>query len=567
MPEFTNFSTLIGGKAGFGIDKSGSIIAKILALTGYYIYMYRDYPSLIRGGHTFSIIRASNKKIGAHEDQVDFLLALNQDTLNKHKDKLKQNGVIIFDSDSVKIENIRNDIKAVAISIGKILKEENASDIMRNTCIIGSFCKAAGIEFELLKKILSDEMKKELDINIKIAKRGFDSALEMINIKLEEGFVKSGKIFTGNEALSLGLIKAGLKTFIAYPMTPSSTILHYMAGLADDFNIKVIHPESEIAVMLMALGFSYMGEKVAVGTSGGGFCLMTEGLSFSGMAELPVVIVMGQRTGPSTGLPTYSGQSELHFVINAGQGEFPRFITAPSDAEDAYYWSQAALNLAWKFQIPSFILTDKTLAEGAYSFDINSISEIDEQGIELWERAGQYKRYLDNETGVSPLNFPPDKGSVIKANSYEHDEAGITTEDPVITKKMQEKRLRKGKYLIEELEKYKCVEVFGNKESKTALVCWGSNKGVCVEAGESLGLKIIHISVLWPFPKKQFEDAIKDVSKLINVENNQNGQLAQLLNLYGFKVDDSILKYDGRPFTLDELLTAYGLRHTANIQQ
>ena len=179
-------------------------------------------------------------------------------------------------------------------------------------------------------------------------------------------------IITGNQAISLGLIKAGLGAYVAYPMTPSSSVLDFMARYAKDFGLKVVHPESEIAVMLMAQGFAYAGVKAAVGTSGGGFCLMTEGLSLAGMAEMPVVVVMAQRTGPSTGLPTYTAQGDLHFVLNAGQGEFPRFIVAPGDAEEAYYWAGVALNLAWKFQVPSFILTDKIVSESQYSFDIES---------------------------------------------------------------------------------------------------------------------------------------------------------------------------------------------------
>jgi 2-oxoglutarate ferredoxin oxidoreductase subunit alpha len=303
----------------------------------------------------------------------------------------------------------------------------------------------------------------------------------------------------------------------------------------------------------MSLGFAYAGSKVAVGTSGGGFCLMAEGLSFAGMAELPIVAVLGQRPGPSTGLPTYTCQSELHFALHAGQGEFPRFIVAPGDAQEAYYWSAVSLNLAWKYQIPAIILSDKTLAEGAFTFDETAVEKIKQELFPLWDKTMPYKRYQDTPTGVSPLAFASEKNAVVKINSYEHDESGITTEDPAITKAMQEKRLRKEKFLSEELQAYKTVNIYGDLKSSTAILCWGSNKGVCIEAAIKFGLKVIHMQVIWPLPIKRLQDSSKGVTKLISVENNATGQLSGLINTYGFKVDKKILKYDGRPFSVEEL--------------
>ena len=278
---------------------------------------------------------------------------------------------------------------------------------------------------------------------------------------------------TGNQAISLGLIKAGLGAYVAYPMTPSSSILDFMAKSAQEFGIKVVHPESEIAVMLMAQGFAYAGVKAAVGTSGGGFCLMTEGLSLAGMAEMPVVIVMAQRTGPSTGLPTYTAQGDLHFVLNAGQGEFPRFVVAPGDAEDAYYWSAVALNMAWKFQVPAFVLSDKIVSESQYSFDLQAAGEAKPESPVLWDGQGVYNRYSHSETGVSPLAYPPQKGQVIKSDSYTHDVAGITTEDPKITREMSDKRQLKGQSLARDLEGYETVKVFGDEERQNGSALLG----------------------------------------------------------------------------------------------
>ncbi|MBM3249660.1 MAG: 2-oxoacid:acceptor oxidoreductase subunit alpha [Candidatus Omnitrophica bacterium] len=542
-------SFLIGGKAGFGIDKSGTVIAGILNRMGYRIYIYRDYPSLIRGGHTFSIIRASKTRVACHLNKVDIILALNQDTFNFHKARLKEDSLIISDSDVVKIEGVSN--RVIGIPITGMVKEENAAEIMRNTCVIGALCKAAGISWDILDEIFRKEFTKEIDINLKIARRGFDAAREEKRI---EGLGQAPlAMLTGNQAAGLGLIRGGLKTYISYPMTPSSPILHFLAEMAPDFGLKVIHPESEIGVVLMALGASYMGERVAVGTSGGGFCLMTEGLSFSGMSELPVVFIVGQRPGPSTGLPTYSAQTELHFVLNAGQGEFVRLVVAPADPEEAYYWSAVSLALSQKYQIPGIILTDKNMGEGTFNFDLSSMGEIREEPPLLWDRKSEYKRYLDTENGVSPLAFVPDRNAIVKVNSYEHDEYGITAEDQQITTRMNDKRLRKATYLAKDLEGYPCVKTYGNKDSSTVLLCWGSNKGVCVEAAERSGLKVVQPLVLWPFPVKQFQDALQGVKKLICVENNATGQLTRLLKAQGFGTDKQILKYDGRPFSLDEL--------------
>jgi len=549
-----NFSILIGGKAGFGIDKAGSIIGRALNQLGYRIYIYRDYPSIIRGGHTFSVIRISKKRIATHRLNIDLMLALNQDTFDLHKNKLNKQAIIIHDSNSVKLEGISSDILTIGIPFDAIIKEEGVGEIMRNTCIIAAFAKAAGIEWSILENVLKKEITKELELNLKVARRGYDQAKELI--KIDSQSTPGLPMITGNQAIGLGLVKAGLKTYIAYPMTPSSPILHFLAEQAQDFGLKVIHPESEISVMLMALGFAYAGEKVAVGTSGGGFCLMTEGVSLSGMAELPAVIIVGQRPGPSTGLPTYSSQTELFFVLFAGQGEFPRFIVAPGDAEESYYWSAIAMNMAWKYQIPAFILSDKNLGEGVFNFDIDSVGEIKVEKPLAGDNKSPYKRYLNTPDGVSPLAFVPQQGAVIKANSYEHDELGITTEDPQLTKLMQEKRLRKEKLMVQDLDNYKTVNVSGHLDASTAVLCWGSNKGVCAEAADNLGLKVVQPVVLWPFPLKQLKESLSGVKKIICVENNATGQLAKLMADHGFTIDKKILRYDGRPFTPDELETA-----------
>ncbi len=548
-----NFSTLVGGIAGDGINEAGLTVGRLFNRLGYRIYMYYDYPSLIRGGHNFSIVRASSHEIGTHLEEIDVLIALNQDTLERHKNRLKDSSFVIYDMDKVKVASLKN--KSCGLPVTQILKEEGAIPIMRNTCILGGFCRVVGIPWETLDEVLKKHIPKKLELNLKVARRGYDSAAEFCRIdRLSQ---PSLPIITGNQAIGLGLIKAGLKAYVAYPMTPSSSLLDFMVTFAPDFGLRVIHPENEIAVMLMAQGFAYAGIKSAVGTSGGGFCLMTEGLSLAGMAEMPVVIMMGQRTGPSTGLPTYTAQGDLHFVLNAGQGEFPRFVVAPGDAGEAYFWSGVALNMAWKYQVPAFVLSDKSLSEGLYSFDMGAAGGLLEEAPAMWDGQGKYNRYRHTETGVSPLAFPPHKGQVIKADSYAHDELGITTEDPKITKEMNDKRLLKGESLAKELERYETVKVYGqgDGQGKAALLCWGSNKGVCTEAAEKNGLKVVQVRVLSPFPAGKLKEALDGLDRVIAVECNSTAQLVRLAAFHGIEVKEKILKYDGRPFSLNDLET------------
>lgn len=549
-----DFSTLIGGIAGDGINEAGVTVGRLFNLLGYRIYMYYDYPSLIRGGHNFSLVRASRRKIGTHTEKADVLIALNQETLERHRERLKDKSFVIYDADKIKAQDLKS--KGCGLHISQILKEEEALPIMRNTCILGGFCRVVGIDWPVLEEVLKKHIPKKLEQNLKVARRGYDSAVEFCRVeRLDQ---ESLPIMTGNQAIGLGLIRAGLKAYVAYPMTPSSSLLDFMAQSAPGFGLRVVHPENEIAVMLMAQGFVYAGIKAAVGTSGGGFCLMTEGLSLAGQAEMPVVIMMGQRTGPSTGLPTYTAQGDLHFILNAGQGEFPRFVVSPGDAEDAYYWSGVALNMAWKYQVPAFILSDKSVSEGLYSFDISAAGEVKEEAAALWDGQGKYSRYKYTESGVSPLAYPPQKGQVIKADGYGHDELGITTEDPKVTVEMADKRLLKGEALASEMTNYETVKVHGNSSSKTALLCWGSNKGVCIETAERLGLKVVQVLVLSPFPAGRLKEALKDTKRVMAVECNSTAQLARLAGFYGIGVDETILKYDGRPFSLEDLVAELG---------
>ena len=252
-------------------------------------------------------------------------------------------------------------------------------------------------------------------------------------------------------------------------------------------------------------------------------------------------------------MPTYTAQTDLHFVLNAGQGEFPRFVVAPGDLAETYSWSATALMLSWKYQVPSIVLTDKTLAEGAYSFDIGAVTEPPDREPELWDGNGEYRRYTGTESGVSPLAFPGRKGAIVKASSYAHDEAGFTTEEANETRELQEKMLRKGKSLKEELATYPTVKTYGTRDAGKTIVCWGSEKWACIEAAERLGAQVVQPLVLAPFPVRAWKEAMIGAGDVACVENNATGQLARLLRQHDFDPGRSVLKYDGRPFAVDEL--------------
>jgi 2-oxoglutarate ferredoxin oxidoreductase subunit alpha len=538
------FSVLIGGKAGEGINVAGATIARLCTRCGYHTYISYDYPSLIRGGHNFSLIRAAERAVHTHRDRVDFLLALNQDCIREHAHRITGTTVILYDTNAVRTGGI-------GVNLYQIFTEEKAPPITRNAGIIAMFCRAAGIPWEMFEEVLRKSIPRQVEVNLRVARRAYDGAQEVRPIP--RGAAATLPVVTGNEAIGLGLLAAGLSAYYAYPMTPTSSLLHFLAGAAGEFGLTVLHPENEIAVMLMALGGAYAGEKVAVGTSGGGFCLMTEGLSLAGQAELPVVIVMGQRTGPSIGLATYTAQSDLLFMIHAGHGEFPRFIAAPADPEEAVQWSAHALNMAVRYQIPAFILTDKTLSEGFYSFNPACLPGITPGNYVLWDGSGTYQRYALTPDGISPLAFPPVKGQVIKVNSHTHREDGITTERADFTRAMQDKWTRKGEALKRELEGMQLVNVSGNRSSPVTLFCWGSTRGACAEVGEALGLRVVQPVVLWPFPAAQVREALRGATRVVAVETNATAQLAALAARFGITATDTILKYDGRSFGLEEL--------------
>jgi len=537
-------SVLIGGRAGDGISSAGQVVAQLLGQHGYRIHMYLDYPSRIKGGHNFTVVRGAGEQVGAIREKVDFILALNQETVDLHRSKLGDSGVVVYDKGSVR------NTDGIGVDIKEILNALDAPQVMGNSAIIGAFAKVAGMDWDTVERVFRKAIPRGVSRNLEVARLAYDSAEERIRVaRLDRPTLP---VFTGNEAIGIGLIEGGLEAYFGYPMSPTSNILHFLVGQQEDARIRVFQPESEIAVVLMALGCAYAGTRAAVGTSGGGFCLMTEAISLAGIAELPLPIILGQRSGPSTGLATYTAQGDLHFALNSGHGEFPRLVVAAGDAEEARSWTTVCMDLAWKYQVPAILLSDKIICEGMYSLDPWNAGDNRAEPI-LAEDEHPYLRYAFAESGISPLLFPPAKGEVIRVNSHVHDTDGITTEDPDLTEGMAKKRWRKMALLKDEIEGMNPVHVLGDSDSSTALLCWGSGKWICHEIGKRLDLRVIQPVVLQPFPEVGFASAMDGVTRFYGVETNETGQLCRLVKEFGYRPEDMVLKYDGRPFLVEEL--------------
>lgn len=569
--KINELSILIGGEAGAGIARSGFLFAKTCMRGGLHVFGTNDYQSLIRGGHNFYIARIDNEKVHSQTDYIDLLIALNAETVMLHKDGLVPDGGIIYDKDDMTLSSStldRKDLKLYPIPLEKIVREELKEQLlMRNTVALGAVVALVDYDLTLLEGVLRDTFRAEVaESNIKAAQIGYKYIKENFKNDFEYRLKKmeivgKRRIFlSGNEAVGLGAIRAGCKFYAAYPMTPSTGVLHFMAANERKYNMIVMQSEGEIAAINMVAGAAFAGVRAMTATSGGGFCLMSEGLGMTGITETPAVIMLAQRPGPSTGLPTYSSQCDLRFVIHASQGEFPRVVIAPGDIEECFYETMRAFNWAEKYQLPVILLTDKYLVESQMSvepFDANRV-KIERGTLITGEYGGEeeYKRHKITETGVSPRAIPLTKGTVVRTTANEHNEYGYTAEDPNMTMKMMDKRMRKLLYLAKELEEenMKTTKLYGSEEVEATIVSWGSTKGPIRETmkllnREGIAVNYLQILYLQPFPTGIVKKIMDKAKKTIVIENNKTSQLSSLIREYVLRdVDHKILKYDGRPF-------------------
>ena len=564
-----DFNIMAGGEAGQGVQSVGMILAKTMARGGLHIFADQDYESRVRGGHNFFRIRVSDSRVLALSEKLDILVALNNETIDLHAGELKSNGIIIYDGEQTKVEAKGN--KYFNVPLARLAEDTVQNKLMANTVAAGAVIGLAGCDFDLLATVLKQEFarhgEKVAKENVVAAKAGFDYARE-------HGKRKSGKkpqplsgskrrlLLNGNEAMALGAMVGGCKFIAGYPMTPASSILEYMADKGRQYGVAAVHVEDEIAAMNMAVGAAYTGVRAMVATSGGGFCLMVEGLALAGMTETPVVAVLGQRPGPATGLPTRTEQGELWFALHSGHGEFPRAVLAPATAEEAFHAIIKAFNLAEKYQTPVIVLTDHHLATSYTTVDRFDLKQVKVDRGELLsseeaDRITDYKRYLVTNSGISPRALPGQGKALVVTDSDEHDEAGHMIEDAETRNQQNLKRLRKQNGLRKEITKPKLHEVPG---AELTLIGWGSTYGAIKEAAallkkDGMAVNTLHFSEIWPFPAKAVSSMLNKVKKSIAIEGNATAQIAGLIRREtGHKVDSTILKYDGRPFSPEEIV-------------
>jgi len=562
-----DYTIKIGGEAGQGIQTIGATLGLVFSRTGYHVFTHQDYESRVRGGHNFFQVRFADHPVMASRDSVDIVVAFDKESIINYEKELSEFGQIIYDSASLKQQHDRPqflDIPFVQIAV-----EHGGSKIMANTVAVGSVLGMIGMDLGVLIAILKDTFKKKgeevIKQNTAAAMAGYDYAVkECIRCSFVAAPLSKPKmLIAGNHAIGLGAVASGCKFYSAYPMTPSTGIMNYIAGKETDFGIIVEQAEDEIAAINMALGASFAGARAMTGTSGGGFALMVEGLSLAAMTETPVVIVLGQRPGPATGFPTRTEQGELSFALYTAHGEFPRVVFAPGTPEQAFYLTNKAFDLAEKYQITVIILTDQYLADSQWTFDGFDTGKLLHTDYRLrgdeFKKLSEYKRHAFTDSGVSPLAVPGDAGHVVVTDSDEHDEEGHIIEDAETRVKMVQKRIFKK--LPNILREIAPPLLWGNPDPEVVLVGWGSTFGVMKEAVDLLSkeqkIAVLHFSEIYPFPSVDAFDYLKILKNArisICIENNATGQFARLIRAEtGYEFTERINRYDGRPFTLEAL--------------
>ncbi len=485
------YSILFGGKAGQGPNILSIILSKTLTQKGYFVFLSRDYQSLIRGGHNFNVLTFSDKPVYSNKSKIDLIVALDENTIEIHKKELNKDGIILFKKD------------------------------VESMYFLGRLYKILGLDFLELENQLK-EIEKNFEENVKDAKQGYDEEKRIVcKVKSEKNKLS---FKNGNQGISEGAIKSGLDLYYAYPMTPATNVLTELAEKQIKNNHLVLELESEIAVINTGIGSAITGAKTMIGTSGGGFDLMTEALSLTGMARVPLVIYLASRPGPSTGVATYTSQGDLDLARYSGHGEFNKMILAPGNPKEAEELTNQAFYFSQKFKIPVIILSDKHLAESFFS-------------------------YNENPKLIKSLKST----NLRRYNSYEMDKFGCATEDAKIIKKNVDERLKLQKEISEEAEKFKQFEVYG-KKSKNIVVGWGSTKGAILDAIKDLSIEFLQFLYLEPFPIKTKK--FLEGKNIILIENNSTAQLGKLIaEKTGIITHEKnkILKYDGRPFFSDEL--------------
>ncbi|HME54584.1 MAG TPA: 2-oxoacid:acceptor oxidoreductase subunit alpha [Candidatus Lokiarchaeia archaeon] len=549
------------GAAGQGIQTVEDGLVAVSKKSGYHVFSSREYMSRVRGGVNSTSIRIASKPVRAFVDRVDILMPLTEQAIQHVKDRLTSKSVLIGEEtylnssecgDCPKIEISYQDIaKEIGnvqysniVSLGVMSGIIDADEDAMHACIANLFPKKG-------EQIIQDNVRAA-DEGFKVAKSWIEEdKLPGVEIA-KDPTIKDNLVLDGTDATALGALAGGCNFETFYPMSPSTGIATYLAQKALDFSLIVDQSEDEISAMNKSIGASFAGARAMVTTSGGGFSLMNEGLSLCGATELPLVIVVGQRPGPATGMPTRTEQGELEHVLYAGSGEFPRVIFAPGTIEDEFYLTQNAFNIAEKYQVPVFLLPDQYIIDASY--DIPSLA-LDDLKVEkhFIKTSEGYIRYEFTETGISPRGIPGHGEGLTIADGHTHSEDGHITEDPIIRSKMVEKYCKK----LDQLKKDVIPpELSGNPDYKTLVIGWGSTYYPILEALERIGkndVAFLHFKQVYPVHESAIE-YLQKADRRIIIENNSNAQFGNLLQLEtGIKMDARILKYSGYCFSVEEI--------------
>jgi 2-oxoglutarate ferredoxin oxidoreductase subunit alpha len=577
-----DFAVAIGGENGQGIASTGDILARIFARRGLHLNAYNAYQSIIRGGHTFLTIRASEAAVSNMGDKLDVFIPLNQDTMDRHLKLLRAGARAIYDCEKLKPGAAAEGVQLCPMPMKELIR---GNKLAANTAALGATLQLLGIEPEPLEVVVTRQFKKKGDAvvaeNVGIARAGYDYAAQHFTSfpwKAPRGPRPLG-VITGNQATAMGGAAAGVKFYAAYPMSPSTGVLMWMAAHARQLGIMVRQVEDEIGVMNMVIGAAHAGCRAMCATSGGGFALMTEAVGMAGMIEAPVVCVDVQRGGPATGIPTKTEQGDLWQALGAGQGDYPRIVVAPSNQLDLFRTIPELFNLCDKYQCPGLVLSDLLIGEGTTSVDPADLDfnvRIERGELILPNGNGEianpfsgyndstYLRFKNTESGISPRAVPGVPGHIFVAATDEHAEDGTLISDeftnPHKRRLMVEKRGRKLQGLTEEVTPPRLV---GPENAAVTLVGWGSTQGVIREAVEKLAgeegivANQLHIKWVVPFHAAEVSRILSRSRKVIIVENNYSGQFARYLRSEtGFDAQGHVRKYDGEPFMPHHIVEA-----------
>jgi len=543
---------IVAGEAGQGLATIGEILTRTMVRHGLYVCVTQDYQSRIRGGHNTFSVRVSDEEVAAPAAEYDVLVALNQESVDLHKNHMTEKGVIIADAE------LQSPDSAISVPFNEL-----ADTRMWNVAALGILAVVLGLDTSLLQNTIDDHFKKpELaDKNREVLEKALEWARRNAagkTVALPDTSQTERLMLNGNQAIALGAMSAGVRFYSFYPMTPATSIALTLIKYAEKTGILVEQAEDEIAALNMALGASFAGAPAMTGTSGGGFALMVEGLSLAGMTETPVVIALAQRPGPATGLPTRTEQADLEFAIYAGHGEFPRLVFAPGSSEECFELTHKAFHMAEKYQSPVIILTDQFLADSYRSvapFDIQRKAPV--KAGANGEETSDYKRYRFTENGVSPRRVPGWSADLVVADSDEHFEDGHITEDHEVRTRMVDKRLKKMEGLKSETE---APLYEGDEGPDLLMVTWGSAIGAVREAARKLSeegknVATLHFRQVWPLLPEQFTGYLQKAGRTVAVESNATGQFARLIRREtGIEIDDKVLRYDGLPLTAEQVL-------------